>query len=119
MNVSSVDIKIDNTDLIKDATHEALDIALEAVGLQVEGYAKYLCPVDTGLLRNSITHAVHGKPPASDSYVSNPSHASTDATRRAGTAGKRVEPRRTGTYSGNAPGGESVVYVGTNVEYAA
>lgn len=35
-------------------------IALEAVGLQAEGYAKQLCPVDTGRLRNSISHAVQG-----------------------------------------------------------
>ena len=35
-------------------------IALEAVGLQAEGYAKMLCPVDTGRLRNSISHAVSG-----------------------------------------------------------
>lgn len=34
--------------------------ALEAVGLQAEGYAKLLCPVDTGRLRNSISHAVQG-----------------------------------------------------------
>ena len=34
--------------------------ALEAVGLQAEGYAKLACPVDTGRLRNSISHAVQG-----------------------------------------------------------
>lgn len=32
--------------------------ALEKCGLTAEGYAKKLCPVDTGNLRNSITHAV-------------------------------------------------------------
>ena len=31
---------------------------LETIGLVAEGYAKRLCPVDTGRLRNSITHAV-------------------------------------------------------------
>ena len=31
--------------------------ALEAIGLAAEGYAKLKCPVDTGRLRNSITHA--------------------------------------------------------------
>lgn len=30
--------------------------ALEKCGLVAEGYAKQLCPVDTGNLRNSITH---------------------------------------------------------------
>lgn len=32
--------------------------ALERCGLQAEGYAKDLCPVDMGSLRNSITHKV-------------------------------------------------------------
>lgn len=32
--------------------------ALEKCGLVAEGYAKKLCPVDTGNLRNSITHMV-------------------------------------------------------------
>ena len=49
-------ITVDNTRLIKNATTEALRTAFEAVGLQAEGYAKMLCPVDTGNLRNSITH---------------------------------------------------------------
>ena len=31
--------------------------ALEIIGGKAEGYAKKLCPVDTGNLRNSITHA--------------------------------------------------------------
>lgn len=32
--------------------------ALEAVGLQAEGYAQMYAPVDTGRLRNSISHKV-------------------------------------------------------------
>lgn len=32
--------------------------ALERIGMKAEDYAKDLCPVDTGQLRNSITHAV-------------------------------------------------------------
>lgn len=36
----------------------ALLRGLEKCGLVGEGYAKKLCPVDTGNLRNSITHAV-------------------------------------------------------------
>ena len=32
--------------------------AMKAVGMQAESYAKQLCPVDTGNLRNSITHGV-------------------------------------------------------------
>ena len=36
----------------------ALLRGLEKCGLVAEGYAKKLCPVDTGNLRNSITHVV-------------------------------------------------------------
>lgn len=36
----------------------ALLRGLEKYGLVAEGYAKKLCPVDTGNLRNSITHVV-------------------------------------------------------------
>lgn len=35
----------------------ALARGLEAVGMAAEGHAKTKCPVDTGRLRNSITHA--------------------------------------------------------------
>ena len=36
----------------------ALLRGLKKIGLVAEGYAKKLCPVDTGNLRNSITHVV-------------------------------------------------------------
>ena len=47
-----------NRQLVEEASDEAIARALEAIGLQCEGYAKMLCPVDTGNLRNSITHTV-------------------------------------------------------------
>lgn len=54
-----IDVTIkSNADLIKRAAPDAIERALEAIGLQAEGYAKMLCPVDTGRLRNSITHTV-------------------------------------------------------------
>ena len=40
-----------------DAKNAAVQKALEMIGLQCEGYAKLICPVDTGRLRNSLTHA--------------------------------------------------------------
>ena len=36
----------------------AVATALETCGLLGEGYAKKICPVDTGRLRNSISHTV-------------------------------------------------------------
>lgn len=49
---------LDNSDEVKKAFDAAIPPALEAVGLTAEGYAKLLCPVDTGRLRNSISHVV-------------------------------------------------------------
>lgn len=44
-----------------EAFEQATETALEEVGLAAEGYAKRLCPVDTGRLRNSITHTADKK----------------------------------------------------------
>lgn len=82
----------------------AIERALEAMGLQAEAYCKAACTaVDTGLLRNSITHAIAGKPAAASSYsADNP---------------KPGKPS-SGSYSGSAPDAKNTVWIGTNVEYA-
>lgn len=49
----------DNSEIFKNEMHSAALRALEKCGLVGEGYAKKLCPVDTGNLRNSITHTVN------------------------------------------------------------
>lgn len=48
----------DNSGKVKEELEAAVLRALEECGLTAEGYAKQLCPVDTGNLRNSITHQV-------------------------------------------------------------
>lgn len=53
-----VEVREDNREAIANAIDRALVAALEEVGLVAEGYAKRACPVDTGRLRNSITHLV-------------------------------------------------------------
>lgn len=53
-----VEVREDNREAIANAIDRALVAALEEVGLVAEGYAKRACPVDTGRLRNSITHIV-------------------------------------------------------------
>lgn len=53
-----LEIREDNALAIVNAIDQALARALEEVGLVAEGYAKKACPVDTGRLRNSITHQV-------------------------------------------------------------
>ena len=47
----------DNTDEVLAALKRAKRRGLEAIGLTAEGYAKRETPVDTGRLRNSISHA--------------------------------------------------------------
>lgn len=45
-----------NANYYSDQVQSAVDRALEIIGGKAESYAKMLCPVDTGNLRNSITH---------------------------------------------------------------
>lgn len=54
-----------NISITKEALEEAKEICLEMLGLAAERHAKEYCPVVTGRLRNSITHA----PNADESYV--------------------------------------------------
>jgi len=55
------DVKItDNSATFKGAASAQIERAMEACGLVAEGYAKAKCPVDTGRLRNSISHAAKG-----------------------------------------------------------
>lgn len=51
----------DNRDEVLQELDRGIPVAMEKCGLVAEGYAKRLCPVDTGRLRNSIAHAVQGK----------------------------------------------------------
>lgn len=93
---------IDNSEMVKEEFEAAVLRALTRCGMQAEGYAKDLAPVDTGLLRNSITYAVSGEQAAISEYK----------------ADKGVKK---GKYNGTAPeseNGGTAVYIGTNVEYA-
>ena len=47
---------VNNVDKILGMLNKAKANGLEAIGLAAEGHAKKECPVDTGALRNSITH---------------------------------------------------------------
>ena len=54
----------DNSKEVSDNIKAALLRGLETCGFVAEGYAKKLAPVDTGNLRNSITHDVDDGEPA-------------------------------------------------------
>jgi len=57
-----IDAKItDNSGEFLKEMPQKLERAMIAIGLTAESYAKQDCPVDTGRLRNSITHAVESK----------------------------------------------------------
>ena len=89
------------------AEQAAKNKALEIIGGKAESYAKKLCPVDTGRLKNSITFALAGGSANISSY---------------GTDSGGGEDTQSRPYSGTAPadpGGKvRSVYVGSNVEYA-
>lgn len=97
---------------VEQYTNRSIRAALEAIGLKAESYAKLKCPVDTGLLRNSIAHAVGG------------TKVGIGAEKE--TLYKSSNPddkghMHLGVYTGNAPRNkkdEFTVYIGTNVEYA-
>ena len=55
-----VDYK-DNSQQILSALEKGIKNGLEAIGLTAETYAKKETPVDTGRLRNSISHTVDGE----------------------------------------------------------
>ena len=115
--MSDIDVKItDNSPEFLKELSNRVDTILEAVGIHLEGEAKEELQnspkrVDTGLLRNSITHAVSGEAPAIKSYSgNNPSRY-----------GKSQEIPH-GSYSGTAPtdpDNAKAVYIGSNVQYAA
>lgn len=91
---------------VEKEVEKALKKAARMIGGSVEGHAKEACPVDTGLLRNSITFALGGEAPAVTDYASN-SEPGKEATE--------------GHYDGEAPDDDDnqiTVYVGTNVQYA-
>jgi len=113
----------DNSAIFKNAKDQAVAAALEAVGLTAERHAKENCPVDTGLLRNSITHAISGQPPAISEYKASFSEEKSKKGKRYSTRAKNADSLtfRSGKYSGNAPDdpkNKKAVYIGTNVVYA-
>lgn len=93
-------VAVDNTAKVGKELEKAIERALEIIGGKAETYAKKNCPVDTGLLRNSITHAIGGSGPAITTYHANTGNGSGSYT---GTAGKQ---------------GDNTVYIGSNVSYA-
>lgn len=53
-----LEIRENNAAQVEAALNSAIAKALTMIGQQAEGYAKMMCPVDTGRLKNSITNAI-------------------------------------------------------------
>ena len=62
---------VSNITYVRKATDKAMKKAARMIGGTVAGHAVEACPVDTGLLRNSITFALGGEAPEIISYQSN------------------------------------------------
>jgi len=60
MAVGNVKV-ISHVNEVISAKNDAIKRALEAVGIQAEGDVASLAPVDTGRLRDSITHETHAE----------------------------------------------------------
>lgn len=121
IEVTDVKVESNSKEFLKEL-ERLIPVALEECGLAAEGYAKRLCPVDTGLLRNSITHAVSGEAPAVKTYKAQyGSNRSKKTGKRISASSKNAGSVGVGFYSGSAPQdseGKMSVYIGTNVEYA-
>ena len=90
----------DNSAEVMREFKEKVQKALGAIGEAAEGFAKRVCPVDTGRLHNSITYATKTEQ----------SPANTDK--------KGSEDAKPSDYRKQATPEEDSVYIGTNVEYA-
>lgn len=111
--MSDIDIKlIDNSGEILRNFQKNLEAGLEAIGLQAERYAKEGAPVDTGRLRNSITHTTEKNAGQSYSYSYRAVSKTENPTKEMLKATKTDKE----THRSGAKPNE--VYVGTNVEYA-
>ena len=66
--MADIDV-VSHVDEVILKTTMALARALEQAGAAAEGHAKDLCPVDTGALRNSITHQIIGSNEEYAAYV--------------------------------------------------
>lgn len=99
--VAEITIEDYSDEILKELS-EAVETALMSIGEKAVSHAVKNVPVDTGLLRNSLTYALDGQPTAITTYSDDSNIQS-------------------GSYSGTAPqesGNNRSVSVGSNVSYA-
>lgn len=112
-NMGLAEFKVeDHTEEALKAMAEAIPVILESIGQSLESEAKDELGnsperIDTGLLRNSITHGLGGGPTAIKSYKGDGKSKYNENA-----------PVPSGSYSGSLPGDDCELYIGTNVDYA-
>ena len=127
MQIKGIEV-VDHTAECIAAKNQAVLKALEAIGMQAESHAKQNLTasghIDTGLLRNSIAHAVSGNVPTTNgksTYQADRAESKYDFTPvLRDEKGNAI--KRSGEYSGTVPDAdinEKAVYVGSNVHYAS
>lgn len=122
--MNDVEIKIDKN--IENYTIESVVTALEIIGLKAESYAKLKCAVDTGLLRNSIAHAVSGELPGIGAEETKKHSYKSNGVDKNGNPVKKIKDKNgnehlpDGKYELRVAqkGNEYKIYIGSNVEYA-
>lgn len=120
-------LSINNINAVENIIEGSALRGLEVCGIQIENYGRTNLTingsVDTGLLRNSLAHAVSGEVPSiGSSYASGSRYKGTLRKSRSYKANKPDENGdiKKGTYTRAAPKvkGDLRVFVGTNVYYA-
>lgn len=127
MIIKGVEV-IDHTAECIAAKNTAVERALEAIGLQAESYAKNNLTasghIDTGLLRNSIAHAVSGNVPTTNgetTYTADKAESKYQNLRPTKYDAQGNPIKESGAYTSAVPDAadnEKTVYVGSNVYYA-
>lgn len=118
MNDFEINVTDNSGEILKEL-QDKIPTVLEAWGLQGERHAKKYCTVDTGRLRNSITHAVSGKGSKTYTYSEQYQKGSgKDGEKRKSLSKKQREATQTTETIPAIPASENAVYIGTNVSYA-
>ena len=83
----NITITSDNRAVVASKMKDGVKVALDILGAMVESKAKTNCPVDTGRLRNSITHAM-----VSNTQVKIGAHTDYAAFVELGTSRRKATP---------------------------
>ena len=96
--MSELEVVHDNTDQVIEELGIGIARALEAIGIEAENDAAAITPVDTGRLKNSMTHAVN----AGEKYVAVGTNVEYAQYVHNGTSRQKAQPFLTDAVTHNA-----------------